>query len=79
MLVFKAKLTLKQQVLKQQAGSRSQIGSETEKFCVSGKKSKRKYSTTEQIYSRRLSRPGSNGCYGFFGLFGRVLKVVKAF
>ena len=28
------------------------------------------------LYSRRLSWPGSNGCCGFFGLFGRVLKVV---
>ena len=27
------------------------------------------------MYSRRLSRLGSNGC-GFFGLFGRVLKIV---
>ena len=28
------------------------------------------------MYSGRLSRPGSNGCCGFFGLLGRVLKVV---
>ena len=28
------------------------------------------------MYSRRLSRPGSNGCCGFFGLLGHVLKVV---
>ena len=28
------------------------------------------------LYLRRLSQPGSNGCCGFFGLFGRVLKVV---
>ena len=28
------------------------------------------------IYSRRLSQPGSDGCCGFFGLFGHVLKVV---
>ena len=29
------------------------------------------------MYSRRLSWPGSNGCCGFFGLLGRVLKVVN--
>ena len=28
------------------------------------------------MYSRSLSRPGSNGCCGFFGLLGCVLKVV---
>ena len=28
------------------------------------------------MYLRRLSWPGSNGCCGFFELFGRVLKVV---
>ena len=27
-------------------------------------------------YSQRLSRPGSDDCCGFFGLFVRVLKVV---
>ena len=28
------------------------------------------------MYSRRISWPGSNDCCGFFGLFGRILKVV---
>ena len=28
------------------------------------------------LYSQRLSRPGYNGCCGFFRLFGHVLKVV---
>ena len=28
------------------------------------------------LYSQRLSQPGSNGCFGFFGLFGHVPKVV---
>ena len=28
------------------------------------------------MYSRRLSRPGSDGCCEFFGLLGRVLKIV---
>ena len=28
------------------------------------------------LYSQRLSRPGSDGCCRFFGLFGHVLKVV---
>ena len=28
------------------------------------------------MYSRRLSQLGSDGCCGFFGLFGCVLKVV---
>ena len=28
------------------------------------------------LYSRRLSWPGSNSCCGFFGLFGHVLRVV---
>ena len=29
-----------------------------------------------RLYSWRLSRPGSKGCCGFFGLFGRDLKAV---
>ena len=27
-------------------------------------------------YSRKVSRPGSNGCCGFFRLFGRAVKVI---
>ena len=31
---------------------------------------------SRKMYLQRLSQPGSNGCCVFFGLFGRVLKVV---